>query len=169
MRYEGVHHDGPLLLMFWAGLVVFGHPAWFHHPGLRGYLLMVGTGMVTIMKWWSYIARMPLFPGIAVGNRVPIHLLTAFVLPLFISCGVGTQYEHADCGTLSGKDAMRCVEYRQRKANAEISREAAELLKGYRQCIQKHEGDVTKTKESCALYREGLERIEVSSMSCSCM
>lgn len=102
-------------------------------------------------------------------KRLQILLMTVFVLPLFMSCGMNTQYEKADCATLSGKDALRCVDYRQRKANAEISHEAAELLKSYRQCIQKHEGDITKAKESCALYREGLERIELSSMSCSCM
>lgn len=102
-------------------------------------------------------------------KQLRILLMTAFALPLIISCGMNTQYEKADCAMLSGKDAMRCVDYRQRKANAEISREAAELLKGYRQCIQKHEGDLAKAKESCALYREGLERIQLSSMSCSCM
>ncbi len=102
-------------------------------------------------------------------KRLQFLLMTAFALPLFMSCGMNTQYEKADCSTLSGKDAMRCVDYHQRKANAEISLEAAELLKGYRQCIQKHEGDMTTAKESCALYREGLERIELSSMSCSCM
>lgn len=96
-------------------------------------------------------------------------LMALFVSPLFMACGMNTQYEKADCATLSGKDSLKCVDYRQRKANAEISREAAELLKGYRQCIQKHEGDMTKAKESCALYREGLERIQLSSMSCSCM
>lgn len=101
-------------------------------------------------------------------KQLRIVLMTA-VLPLFTSCGMDTEYEKADCSTLSGKDAMRCVDYHQRKANAEISLEAAELLKGYRQCIQKHEGDMTTAKESCALYREGLERIELSSMSCSCM
>jgi len=95
--------------------------------------------------------------------------MTAFVLPLFMNCGMNSQYEKTDCATLSGKDASRCVDYRQRKANAEISHEATELLKDYRQCIQKHEGGVTKAKESSAPYREGLERIELSSMSCSCM
>lgn len=95
--------------------------------------------------------------------------MTVLVWPLFISCGMNRQYENADCGMLSGKDALRCVDYRQRKANAEITHEAAELLKGYRQCIQKHEGDSAKAKESCAPYREGLERFELSSMSCSCM
>lgn len=70
--------DGLLiLLMFWAGRVVFGKPAWFDHPGLRGYLLMAVTGlamiiplewiMISRMKWWSYTADMPLIPGIAVG------------------------------------------------------------------------------------------------------
>jgi len=102
-------------------------------------------------------------------KRLWTLLLAVFVPLLFISCGMGAQYEHADCGMLSGKDALKCVDYHQRKANAEISREAAELLKGYRQCIQKHEGDMTKAKERCALYREGLERIQLSSMSCSWM
>ena len=102
-------------------------------------------------------------------KQLRIVLMTGFALPLFMSCGMNTQYEKADCSTLSGKDALRCVDYRQRKANAEISHEAAELLKGYRQCVQKHEGDAAKAKESCAPYREGLERIELSSMSCSCM
>jgi hypothetical protein len=102
-------------------------------------------------------------------KRSLIAIITAFILPLLMSCGIHTQYEKADCAALSGKDALRCVDYRQRNANAEISRETAALLKGYRQCIQKHESDMTKAKESCALYREGLERIELSSMSCSCM
>lgn len=102
-------------------------------------------------------------------KRLLILITIPFVPQLFIACGMNTQYEKADCATLSGKDALKCVDYRQRKANAEISHEAGELLKGYRQCIQKHEGDVTKAKESCAPYREGLERIQLSSMSCSCM
>jgi hypothetical protein len=82
---------------------------------------------------------------------------------------MNTRYEKAACAVLSSKDALRCVDYRQRKANAEISHEVAELLKGYRQCIHKHEGDVTKAKENCAMCRESLERMELSSMSCSCI
>jgi hypothetical protein len=85
-------------------------------------------------------------------NQSKILLIIALVLPLLTSCGMNTQYEKTDCATLSGKDALRCVDYRQRKANAEIGHEAAELLKGYRQCIQKHEADEAKAKESCALY-----------------
>lgn len=70
--------DGFLvLLMFWVGRVVFGQGAWFDHPGLRGYLLLAVTGLVTIiplewmmisrMKWWSYTSQMPLIPGTTVG------------------------------------------------------------------------------------------------------
>jgi hypothetical protein len=102
-------------------------------------------------------------------KRPAVLLIPIFALPLFTSCGMNTRYEKADCAMLSGKDALRCADYRQRKANAEVSHEVAELLKDYRQCIQRHEGDVTKAKENCAMYREGLERIELSNMSCSCM
>ena len=101
-------------------------------------------------------------------NQSKVLLITALVLPLLASRGMNTHKRRRRLLDAS-KDALRCVDYSQRKANAEISHEAAELLKGYRQCIQKHEGDVAKAKESCALYREGLERIELSNMSCSCM
>lgn len=102
-------------------------------------------------------------------NKLCILVMTILVLPLVMSCGMKTQYERTDCSTLSGKDALRCIDYRQRKANAEISGEVSELLKGYRRCIQKHEGDIGKAKESCAVYRDVLEQIELSNMSCSCM
>ena len=84
--------DGLLvLLIFWAGLVVFGQRAWFEHPGFRGYLLMAVTGLVLIiplewlmisrMEWWSYTAQMPLMPGIAVGVSPVAQML---VLPPLI-------------------------------------------------------------------------------------
>lgn len=70
--------DGLLvLLMFWAGRVVFGNPAWFEYPGLRGYLLMAVTGlamiiplewiMISKMKLWSYADDMSLMPEIGIG------------------------------------------------------------------------------------------------------
>ncbi|OQW31825.1 MAG: hypothetical protein A4E19_07480 [Nitrospira sp. SG-bin1] len=84
--------DGLLvLLMFWAGQVVFGNPAWFGRPGLRGYLLMAVTGLVLIiplewlmisrMEWWSYTAQMLLIPGMAVGVTPVAQML---VLPPLI-------------------------------------------------------------------------------------
>jgi hypothetical protein len=84
--------DGLLvLLMFWAGSVVFGQRAWFEHPGFREYLLMAVTGLVLIiplewlmisrMEWWSYTAQMPLIPGMAVGVTPVVQML---VLPPLI-------------------------------------------------------------------------------------
>lgn len=78
--------DGLLvLLIFWAGRVVFGQPAWFEHPGLRGYLLMVVTGPAMIIplewilmygvEWWSYTADMYLVPGLAVGVSPVVQML----------------------------------------------------------------------------------------------
>lgn len=79
--------DGLLvLLIFWAGQVVFGNPAWFDRPGLRGYLLMAFTGlamiiplewiMISRMKWWSYSADMPFMPGTGIGiSPIPQMLL----------------------------------------------------------------------------------------------
>lgn len=44
--------------------------------------------------------------GSIIMKRLPFHLITAFVLPLVMSCGMNTQYEKADCAALSGKDAL---------------------------------------------------------------
>jgi hypothetical protein len=68
-----------------------------------------------------------------------------------------TRYAKEDCSTLTGKDAMRCVDYRQRQANAAISQEVTELLKAYRQCISKNESETGKAKESCAMYRDSFK------------
>ena len=70
--------DGLLvLLIFFAGLVIFDRPEWFEHPGLRGYALMLTAGlmisvfveviMVHLAHRWSYTAQMPLIPGLGVG------------------------------------------------------------------------------------------------------
>lgn len=78
--------DGLLvLLMFWAGRVVLGHPAWFEYPGLRGYIFMAVTGLAMIIpiewilmnrvEWWSYTADMYLVPGLAVGVSPVMQML----------------------------------------------------------------------------------------------
>ena len=94
-------------------------------------------------------------------------LLLALISPSVAGCGMFTHYEKEDCAMLTGKNAIRCVDYRQRKAHAEMSHEVAEILKSYRQCVGKHEGDNQSAKESCAAYRDVLQSIQVSSMSCS--
>jgi hypothetical protein len=81
--------DGLLiLLIFWIGGAFFRRPAWFEHPGVRGYLLMFLTGLVIIIplegamiygvEWWRYTARMPLVPGLGVGLSPVAQML---VLP----------------------------------------------------------------------------------------
>lgn len=78
--------DGLLvLLMFWAGRVVLGKPAWFESPGFREYLFMAVTGLVMIIpiewilmnrvEWWSYTADMYLVPGLAVGVSPVFQML----------------------------------------------------------------------------------------------
>jgi len=93
--------------------------------------------------------------------------MAAAIVPIMTSCGMFTHYEQEDCATLTGKDAMRCVDYRQRKAHADMSHEVSELLKGYRQCIDKSGSDTEKVKANCSMYRDVLQSIQVSSMSCS--
>lgn len=81
--------DGLLiLLILWVDWVFFGRSAWFEHPGVRGYVLMVVTGLVMIIplewvmiygaEWWCYTARMPCLPGLGVGLSPVAQML---VLP----------------------------------------------------------------------------------------
>ena len=100
-------------------------------------------------------------------NHLLKLFLAAAILPVMTSCGMFTQYEKEDCSLLSGKDAMRCVDYRQRKAHADMSHEVSELLKAYRQCIEKSGSDTEKGRANCSMYRDVLQSIQVSSMSCS--
>jgi len=99
--------------------------------------------------------------------KISTSVLIVLAMPLLANCGMFTHYATEDCSTLTGKDAMRCMDYRQRQANAEMSREATELLKAYRQCVQKHEPDSGKAKENCAMYRDVLQNIQLGHMSCS--
>jgi hypothetical protein len=93
-------------------------------------------------------------------------LLIGLAIPL-TACGMFTQYAKEDCAMLSGRDALKCMDYRQRQVNADLSREASELLRAYRQCVHKHEGDAGKAKENCAMYRDVLQNIQLGHMSCT--
>jgi hypothetical protein len=100
-------------------------------------------------------------------KRLQQAAMLAFMISGVAGCGMFTHYEQEDCATLTGKDAMRCVSYRQQKAHAEMSHEVSELLKAYRQCIDKTGSDPEKAKINCAAYRDVLQSIQVSSMTCS--
>ena len=74
--------DGVLVLtIFGAGWLAFGRANWFSRPGLRGYFLMLLSGLLiaAVVEWiaieqlhrWTYAHQMPLIPGLEVGV-VPI-------------------------------------------------------------------------------------------------
>lgn len=66
-----------LLLMFGIGWVVCGDRAWFLRPGVKGYFIMLLSGVIfsISVEWvtvylahrWSYSERMPLVPGLEIG------------------------------------------------------------------------------------------------------
>lgn len=84
--------DGLLvLLIFAAGWMVLHRQDWFVSPGVRGYAVMLATGLVmsVSIEWiavyivgrWAYTERMPLVPGLGVGL---LPILQMLVLPPLI-------------------------------------------------------------------------------------
>lgn len=52
-------------------------------------------------------------------------------------------------------------DYRMKKSTADIQDEKAELLRAYRQCLEKYQDDPPKAKELCGPYTQSLREIEV--------
>jgi len=52
-------------------------------------------------------------------------------------------------------------EFREKKGNADVLEERAELMRAYRTCVQKYEGDPPKAKEYCAPYTQMLREVEI--------
>jgi len=70
--------DGALaLLIFFIGWAALRQRDWFTRPGVRGYALMLVTGLaiavsvelvaVYTLGQWAYTERMPIVPGFGVG------------------------------------------------------------------------------------------------------
>ncbi len=70
--------DGALaLLIFAVGWLVLRQRDWFVRPRIRGYALMLVTGLVIatgielvavyVMRLWEYAKQMPLVPGLGAG------------------------------------------------------------------------------------------------------
>ena len=55
-------------------------------------------------------------------------------------------YGQSNCDELTGGLAIQCQAYKQRKADAELRQESAELVKAYRLCLQKYENDQRRRK-----------------------
>ena len=84
--------DGLLLLLIFAvGWLMLRQRDWFVRPGVRGYALMLATGLVIavsiefaavyLMVRWEYTSRMPVVPGLGVGLTPVAQML---VLPPLI-------------------------------------------------------------------------------------
>lgn len=95
--------DGLLVLLIFAiGWVALGRPFWFERPGIRGYVLMLASGVVIslsvelfasrIAGVWTYTARMPLVPGLGVGIAPVAQML---ILPPVIFRVVAAWHRHA--------------------------------------------------------------------------
>jgi hypothetical protein len=52
-------------------------------------------------------------------------------------------------------------DFRLKKTQADVQEERAELMKAYRQCLQKYESDPQKSREFCAPYTQSLREIEI--------
>lgn len=80
-----------VLLILGVGWVVFGRSDWYEQAGIRGYLVMLASGVaisaglewatVHVLRWWTYSTRMPLVPIVNLGL---IPLVQMLVLPLLI-------------------------------------------------------------------------------------
>lgn len=66
-----------VVLMFGIGWILLRRRGWFEQPGIPGYLVMAGSGVIisvgvewaTVygLQWWIYSDQMPLVPGLGVG------------------------------------------------------------------------------------------------------
>ena len=82
--------DGLMTLMiYWAGWLLFRDSKWILNPGMSGYLLLMGVGLIlaVLVDWnalyrtgaWSYNERMIFIPILGVGL---LPVLQMIVLPL---------------------------------------------------------------------------------------
>ena len=55
---------------------------------------------------------------------------------------------------------MYYQEYRDKKGDADIKEEIAELHKAHRLCLQKYENDPAAAKEHCASYAQAIQDME---------
>jgi hypothetical protein len=53
------------------------------------------------------------------------------------------------------------ADFRLKKTQADVQGERAELMRAYRECLQKYENAPLKAKEYCAAYTHSLREIEI--------
>jgi len=52
-------------------------------------------------------------------------------------------------------------DFRLKKTQADVLEEKAELMRAYRECLKKYEGEPQKSREFCAPYTQSLREIEI--------
>jgi len=77
-----------ILIIYWGGWLLFRESRWILNPGFKGYLLMMGVGLVlaVLVEWnalyrtgaWAYNERMITIPILEVGL---LPILQMIVLP----------------------------------------------------------------------------------------
>jgi hypothetical protein len=48
-----------------------------------------------------------------------------------------------------------------KKGTADVREETAEMMRAYRVCLQRYEGEPPKAKEHCAPYTQSLREVEI--------
>ena len=51
-------------------------------------------------------------------------------------------------------------DFRLKKTQADVQGERAELMRAYRECVQKYESEPRKSREFCSAYTQSLREIE---------
>ena len=88
--------------------------------------------------------------------------LMLLVIMIAISNCTSVNYNETDCGTLpsdtfwSGNVALQCQEYRRLQAETAYRTEVANMLKSYRECVNKHSGSAAQAKENCSAYTHAM-------------
>lgn len=78
--------------------------------------------------------------------KTSMKLTGSIVLSLLLSGLVGCHYYE---------------DFRLKKTQADVQEERAELMRAYRECLQKYENDPPRAKEHCAAYTQSLKEIEI--------
>ncbi len=55
------------------------------------------------------------------------------------------------------------ADYRLKQTRSDVQEERAELMRAYRECLKKYEGEPQKSRDFCAPYTQSLREIEIRS------
>jgi hypothetical protein len=131
-----------------VGIVFAGDPVRKPSPMNVGTEATVISGSKNILHLRSRAERL-LYRVRLSALKVPLLML---VLGIGLTNCANLKYGNLNCDILEGSAARMCQDYRQRKADAQIREEVAELLKAYRQCLQRRNTQPPESRENCSVY-----------------